>query len=158
MKTLAQAVQIQGVGNDSLELLLKLLEQSGLYTSSVTVHGSSYWLASLDGLGVGCIGLEHGQDASLLRSAAVLPEFRSSGVGRALTLHALEQARLRGDRAVYLFSTDAGAYWQRFGFVEIPVLALAQALPDSSQVQSGQRLGWLERDQGWMKTLEPQEV
>lgn|GEM_PF-3041897 len=158
MNTVLQTVQIQRLEESSLERVIKLLEQCEMYTSSVTFQFSSYWIAQLDGLDVGCIGLEHGVQASLLRSAAVLPQFRSSGVGRTLSLFALEQAKKRGDRAVYLFTSDMGPFWTRFGFVEVLLETLVQALPDVPQVQSALNLDWLEESRAWLKSLEPQEV
>jgi N-acetylglutamate synthase-like GNAT family acetyltransferase len=151
-------VQLECVQPDQLERVIQLLEGSELYTSSVTFASSSYWIALFDGLDVGCVGLEHGFQASLLRSMAVSPQFRSSGIGRTLALFALEQARKRGDRAVYLFTSDMGPFWTRFGFAEVPLERLVQALPDVPQVQSALNLDWLEESRAWLKSLEPQEV
>lgn len=158
VNALIQNLQIHRVEQGQLERVKAILERCEMYITSITLEGSCYWLAHFDGLEVGCIGLEHGTGASLIRSAAVLPEFRSSGIGRTLTLFALEQAHLRGDRAVYLFTSDMGPYWQRFGFVEVPLETLVQALPDVSQVQSGMCMGWLEQSRAWKKTLEPRGV
>jgi N-acetylglutamate synthase-like GNAT family acetyltransferase len=121
---------------------------------SVTFGGSTYWLALEAGVPIGCVGLEHGQGVSLLRSAAVLPGARSHGVGRALAQSALTMASLRGDRAVYLFSSGAGAYWQRLGFDQVPVAELEAALPDTPQVKNGQHHGWLYSELAWKRVLD----
>lgn len=120
---------------------------------TVTSERSTYWLALAGGRAIGCIGLEHGEGASLLRSAAVLEEARGGGVGRALAESALTLATLRGDRAVYLFSTGAGAYWKRFGFEQATTDDLAAALPDVPQVVSGLTRGWIAEEVAWKKTL-----
>ena len=76
----------------------------------MTFESSSYLLAlddSTDAL-LGCVGLEHGRGASLLRSAAVLPEVQGLGIGAQLTAAALDASAARGDRALYLFSYQAG--------------------------------------------------
>jgi predicted N-acetyltransferase YhbS len=99
------------------------------------------------------VGLEHGEQASLLRSAAVLPESQGMGVARALSLAAIESARDQGDLALYLFSTGAGPYWQRFGFVEVPVDDLVRALPTVPQVRSGIERGWLAEEVAWTLKL-----
>ncbi len=138
---------------DELDLVRDLAGAVGLYTSSATFEGSTYWIARHAGVPVGCIGMEHGRGASLLRSASVLPEARGLGVGRALAQSALTLATLRGDHAVYLFSSDAGAYWERLGFVAVPVTDLAAALPDVPQVVSGLTRGWIHDEHAWRKDL-----
>lgn len=148
------AVRLRAAKSTDLSVIHDILTACGLFTASVTLDGSTYWIADLNGTPVGVIGLEHGRGASLLRSAAVLPHARGMGVGRALAQSALTLATLRGDRAVYLFSSDAGAYWRGFGFTEVPVMELANALPDTPQVQSGLRRGWITEEVAWCKTLD----
>lgn len=146
--------KIRAAGEGELPTILTLLEQVGLHTGSVTLNGATFWIARRDGQPVGVIGLEHGEGASLLRSAAVLPEVRGGGVGRALVQSALTLATLRGDRAVYLFSSGAGGYWARHGFREVGVDDLARALPKVPQVRSGVLRGWLHEERAWFKSLE----
>ncbi|MEO8184729.1 MAG: GNAT family N-acetyltransferase, partial [Deltaproteobacteria bacterium] len=63
---------------------------------------------------------------------AVLPTARSQGLGRALVTSALTHASLRGDRAVYLFSQEAG---------DFPLLMhLAQDPPESFEIALLSRL------------------
>lgn len=138
---------------DDFGTIKALLEQSGLYISSVTPQGSTYWIAELDGVPGGCIGLEHGQGVSLIRSMAVLPPLRSYGLGRALVHSALACAGARGDRAVYLFSLEAGDYWRRFGFVPIAATEVQAALPEAPQVRNGVLRGWIHEEQGWRREL-----
>lgn len=138
---------------DDFSTITALLEACGLYTTSVTPEGSTYWIAFLDGQPGGCIGLEHGRGASLIRSTAVLPEFRSHGLGRALVVSALTQASLRGDRAVYLFSSEAGDYWKRYGFTPSTAAEVEAALPEAPQVRSGMCKGWIHEEQVWKREL-----
>ena len=146
-------VLVQPALPDELDLVRELAGAVGLYTSSATSQGSTYWIARRAGEAVGCIGMEHGISASLLRSLAVLPEARGLGVGRALAQSALTLASLRGDRAVYLFSSEAGAYWGRLGFAAVPVTELEAALPVVPQVVSGLTRGWIHAEQAWKKDL-----
>ncbi len=116
-----------------------------------TLDDSSYWIASDENDSVvGCVGLEHGSQASLLRSAAVLPTHQGLGIGQALSHAAIEHSREREDRAIYLFSTHAGPYWQRLGFVPTPVEDLVRALPTAPQVRSGIERGWLAEEAAWV--------
>ena len=148
---------IQATPND-FGTVTALLEQAGLHTSSVTPDGSTYWIAYLDGQPGGCIGLEHGQGVSLIRSTAVLPDFRSHGLGRALVLSALTHATLRGDHTVYLFSSEAGDYWKRFGFVPSTAAEVEAAIPEAPQVKSGMCKGWIQEEQVWKCELAQPEV
>ena len=135
-------------------VIVDLLERTGLHTGSVTLEeGCTYWIAELDGVPGGCIGLEHGPGASLIRSTAVLPAARSRGLGRALVLSALTHASLRGDGTVYLFSSEAGDYWKRFGFEPATAAEIEAALPDTPQVRSGLTRGWIHDEQVWKHAL-----
>jgi N-acetylglutamate synthase-like GNAT family acetyltransferase len=153
LKVAAQSFSIRPALQGDLELIRDLIVASGLSRDrariTATLEGSSYWLAVQKGEIIGCIGLEHGEGASLLRSAAVRPDRQKQGVGGRLTEAALAVARGRGDRAVYLFSSGAGPYWQKMGFVQVPVTELSAALPGTPQVNSGECLGWIHDETAW---------
>ncbi len=146
-------VKLRQAAPHDFPTVLALLQGCGLHTRSVTPEGSTYWIADLNGVPGGCIGLEHGDGMSLIRSTAVLPSARSQGLGRALVNSALTHASLRGDRAVYLFSQEAGDYWTRFGFVPVSVDEISAALPDTPQVRSGVLKGWIHGEQAWKREL-----
>lgn len=149
-----QHIKIRQAMPADLPVIVDLLRRTGLHTASVTLQeGCTYWIADLDGQPAGCIGLEHGREASLIRSTAVLPAMRSRGLGRALVLSALTQASLRGDHTVYLFSSEAGDYWKRFGFVPATVAEIEAALPDTPQVKSGMCRGWIHEELVWKHAL-----
>ena len=120
---------------------------------TATLDGCTYWIADLDGSPAGCIGLEHGAGVSLLRSASVLPDSRRKGLGRALALSALTYASLRGDKVLYLFSSDAGPFWQQFGFEPVASSEVSAALPEAPQVQSGECRGWIHSELAWKRAV-----
>jgi N-acetylglutamate synthase-like GNAT family acetyltransferase len=154
---LAMTVQIEEANPEDFDaicdlvVLLNLISARSRITN--TFKGSSYWVARSSDDVVGCVGLEHGNVASLLRSAAVHPNHQGRGIGDQLATAAISAARNRGDQSLYLFSTDAGQYWQRYGFVEVDVRTLADALPDSPQVRSGIERGWIADDRAWKLDL-----
>jgi amino-acid N-acetyltransferase len=82
--------------------------------------GPQYVVAfGVDGGLAGVAGLEvYGRDA-LLRSVAVAPRLRSKGLGRRLTQDRLTWAANRGIQRIFLLTTDARSYWERYGFVVI---------------------------------------
>jgi len=65
---------------------------------------------------VGVIGIERYGAAALLRSAAVSPGVRGTGLGSRLVKEILERASARGIRDVYLLTTTAEEYFPKFGF------------------------------------------
>jgi len=81
---------------------------------------STIWVAeAADGPLVGLAGIELYPDGALLRSVAVHPDWRGTGLGRALIGRALDGARAAGARDAYLLTTTAERWFPRFGFVAI---------------------------------------
>lgn len=60
----------------------------------------------------GLVGLEIGPQVALLRSLAVDPAYRGTGLGRELVARAEAHAAARGARAVYLLTLTAGAFFR----------------------------------------------
>ncbi len=52
-----------------------------------------------------------------------------------LVAAARKAAHTRGARSLYLFSTDAGDFFKRFGFIEVPVAQLLAALGAAPHVE-----------------------
>jgi N-acetylglutamate synthase-like GNAT family acetyltransferase len=135
--------------------VIGFLQQHDLVTEGVLAPNTRYWFAvNPHGDVVGVIGLELGDGAALLRSAVVAPDYRKHGVGSTLVIQAFSACRASGIYRVYCFSTGAGAYWQRFGFVEVPVSEVVAALPAAPQVVDFERRGWLPKETAWRKDLE----
>ncbi|HQV70897.1 MAG TPA: GNAT family N-acetyltransferase [Thermoflexales bacterium] len=134
--------------------VIELLDHAHLFTQDIHAIGGKRWVLA-DGAEVvqGFIGLEVRGGLALLRSTVVAAEARSAGFGARLTAHALNWARQNAITRVYCFSTDAGGYWQRFGFVPAPVDELVAALPDASQVKHFERMGWLPTELAWRLDL-----
>lgn len=134
--------------------VVALLEELGLGTEDVLAAGTRYWLAEgMDAGLIGAIGLEFAGQTVLLRSMAVRQAARGRDIGAALVERALAEARIHGCRVAYLFSTDAGRYWQRRGFHQVPVPELVAALPDAPQVRHYGALGWLPTEVAWRRDL-----
>ena len=130
-------------------VISSILETGDLSAHAILEPNTTYWVAEKNDRAVGCIGLEWGARAALLRSAAVLPDHRKHGLGTQLLNVALNGARAEHKPFVYLFSTDAGEYWTRQGFQEVPVPELVKALPDAPQVHHYRDIGWLPTEIAW---------
>ena len=98
---------------DTVGALLRDLE---LPTDGVTDWLDRFWVGEHEGAIVGVAGMERYGDAGLLRSVAVAPEWRGSGIGRALVDRVLEEGRAAGVQEVFLLTTTAERYFPRLGF------------------------------------------
>lgn len=149
------AITIRAAIASDAEAIANLLTACGLSPAGILTPGSGYWLAVAAAQVVGVVGLEYGRAAALLRSAAVAPPYRGRRIGTTLLEHAEREAAARNVAGLYLFSTDAGAYWQSRGFVEVPVDEVVALLPDAFQVRHYAELGWLPTEVAWRKPLGP---
>jgi amino-acid N-acetyltransferase len=108
--TLRRAVQAD---NERVAVLLRELE---LPTDGVAEWLDQFWIGEHEGAVVGVAGMERYGAAGLLRSVAVAPEWRGSGIGRALVDRVLEEGRAAGVQEVFLLTTTAEHYFPRLGF------------------------------------------
>lgn len=119
-------VAIRPATGDDFWAIERLLMESGLPTDGVSeiiatrpgdffvaeLHGDQRSLLAVAGLEVCC-------DNALLRSVAVLPEWRSRGLGGDLVRHIVNHAESQGVRAMYLLTMTAERYFPRLGFERI---------------------------------------
>jgi amino-acid N-acetyltransferase len=96
-----------------------LLERSGLPLEGVSVRLVTL-VARDAGAGViGCAALEEFASGALLRSVAVDPQLRGSGLGARLTRAAMTLAAARGHQQLFLLTTTAAGFFPRFGFTPV---------------------------------------
>jgi len=107
---------IEPLTRRELPKVLELLDEADLPAAGVEEHLDSLFVVRDEGALVGCVGMEVYGDVGLLRSLAVRPSTRGSGVGTLLVEALFERARRRGLRALYLLTTTAEDYFPRFGF------------------------------------------
>lgn len=112
-----------------------MLSSAGMTTHGVEWPPACYIVAYFGADAVGVAGVEPMLDAALIRSVYVVDAMRGRGIGAELLAAARKAAHTRGARSLYLFSTDAGDYFRRFGFAEVPVAQLVLALGGTPQVE-----------------------
>ncbi|HWI64061.1 MAG TPA: arsinothricin resistance N-acetyltransferase ArsN1 family A [Symbiobacteriaceae bacterium] len=96
--------------------LAELLTVAGLPLAGAREHLPGFVLAFEDDHLVGVAGLERYGTTALLRSLAVAPEQRGTGLGQELVRLLLDQAYDKGIRTVTLLTTTADRFFPRFGF------------------------------------------
>lgn len=79
-------------------------------------------LAEAKGEVAGILVLRETPDGLLLDNVAVFPDRKGQGIGRALLVHAEQEARMRGHTSLYLYTnekmTENIAMYTRAGYVE----------------------------------------
>ena len=146
-------VEIRQAGLQDVRQMVEVLNACDLRSEDICVDGTFYLVATLEDRIVGTVGIENANGrAVLLRSLAVLPEFRSQRIGARLMSEITSQVRASA-RSIYLFSTGAGDYYQAQGYVEVPVDEVVNAVGRTPQVQKYQDLGWLPTEVGWRLAL-----
>ncbi|MDX1420501.1 MAG: GNAT family N-acetyltransferase, partial [Rubricoccaceae bacterium] len=91
----------------------KLIADEGLVTDGIREHIGTFVVAFDGDRMVGCSGSEAYQYAALIRSVAVLPEYRRMGLGRRLVRELLDRLASRGLREFYLLTIDAEAWFKK---------------------------------------------
>ena len=99
-----------------LSQVLILLDESGLPDAGLREHLATLLVARQGGRVVGSAALELYGSSALLRSIAVHASVRRTGLGQRLTRGALDLAREKGVREVYLLTETAVNFFNRFGF------------------------------------------
>jgi len=133
-----------------------LLVNSFLAAADLTLAPADAFLwMQLDAAGqiTGTTGYEISGANALIRSVAVRPDLRASGLGSRLAQFALDAAVGQGATTAWLFSRRSGPFWQKLGFAPASTVDLVAALPDSAQVQLFATTGQLEREVAWRREL-----
>lgn len=97
--------------------LATLLADAGLPTGDLHEHPALRLFAVMATDGpVGCVALEVYGDAALLRSLAVYPSRRGTGLGVELLRFAEQQARAADIATLHLLTTTAAGFFERHGY------------------------------------------
>src|SRR5690349_4730308 len=126
-------VTLRHAENADREGVATLLQDHGLPIEGVADWLSRFWVAEHQGHVVGVAGMERYGDSGLLRSVAVAPEWRGSGIGRTLVDRVLEEGRTAGVRDVYLLTTTAEHYFPRLGFTCVDRRTVPEAVQVSAE-------------------------
>jgi amino-acid N-acetyltransferase len=114
-----QEIRITAATPTDVEPIKEMLTASGLPTKGVDDHWKTFLVAWDGRKRVGCAGAEAYQFAALIRSIAVVPEYRSLGLGRKLVRQLIDRLAAHGLREFYLLTTTAEEYFKKRGFKTI---------------------------------------
>jgi amino-acid N-acetyltransferase len=112
-------IAIAGAELTDLEAIKDILVANELPTAGVDEHWRTFVVARDAERIIGCGGAEAYPTAALIRSIAVLPEYRSRGLGRRIVRQLIDRLASRGLREFYLLTTTAEKYFRKRGFKRI---------------------------------------
>jgi len=95
---------------------MALLEACDLPRDGLSDHLATTLVARDSEKVVGCAALELYDRDALLRSVAVEESMRGQGLGRRLTMSAMDLAKQRNVADLYLLTQTASKFFSRFGF------------------------------------------
>lgn len=114
-----ERITISAATSADVETIKQILVASDLPTGGVDEHWQTFLVARDGEKVVGCGGAEAYRVVALIRSIAVIPEYRSHGVGRLIVRQLIDRLASRGLREFYLLTTTAEKYFRKRGFKKI---------------------------------------
>src|SRR5262245_37108665 len=114
-----RSVSLRRAGRADEAAVATLLRELALPTEGVADWLDRFWVAEHKHRVAGVAGVGRYGERGLLRSVAVAPDWRGSGIGRTLVDRVLDEGRADGVREVYLLTNTAEHYFPRFGFVQV---------------------------------------
>jgi amino-acid N-acetyltransferase len=116
---------------------LALLTEAALPTSDLTpAHLEHFYSYSVNGELHGVIGIEPFAGVALLRSLAVHPAYRSSGIGKRLVEHVELQCQSSAITTLYLLTTTAEQFFVNLGYSRVPRESAPEAIQNSAEFSS----------------------
>ena len=120
----------------------QILERTALPYPDLDNHLDDLMAMRDAGEVIGCVAVELYDEAALLRSLAIIPERRGEGLGWMLADVALNRARERGVRRVFLTTEHATDFFaEKFGFHPVDRATVDQTVLASSQFKTARASG-----------------
>jgi amino-acid N-acetyltransferase len=109
-------LRIRSAVTQDLPAVSQVLAQCGLDEHGIEAHLDAFHVAELEGRVVGCAGAERYGDLIVIRSVAVLAEYRQRGVATHMVSAVLMRARAQGVRRAVLATSNCPSHFARYGF------------------------------------------
>lgn len=126
-------LQIDNARREDKELVVSLLKEAGLLTEDLPDGLPNFLLAKEGGVLVGVAGLERFGQVGLLRSVAVGPAHQGKGIAGRMVKQLLANADQQELQEVYLITTTADHYFDRYGFTPVSRQEVPEAIQQTRQ-------------------------
>ncbi|UFH56786.1 arsenic resistance N-acetyltransferase ArsN2 [Spirosoma sp. KNUC1025] len=127
------SIAIKPADAEQVPELAQLLNRNHLSADDLPQDLSHFWLAVADGQIIGSIGIEIYGQVGLLRSVCVDENYRSRGIAQKLFNTAHEAARQQSVSNLYLLTTTADRYFERFGFQRVNRSEAPESIQQTTQ-------------------------
>lgn len=124
----------QAIADDAVAVA-DLLADCHLPQDGFMEHLHHFLVTEMEGRLIAVAGLEYYHPAALLRSVAVYPQSRASGLAQELVRQLLDLAYAQGIRQVFLLTMTAEEFFPRFGFQTVEREHVPQAMLSSAEFQ-----------------------
>jgi thioredoxin type arsenate reductase len=125
--------QIGNARPEDKETVIALLHKSQLLTADLPPNLTGFVIAKDRETCVGVAGLEHFGNVALLRSVAVDPDYQGQRIAAHLVSQLLETAKVDGLTELYLITTTADRYFERYGFKPVDRLEVPAVIQQTQQ-------------------------
>lgn len=126
-------LSIENVRPEDRETVIALLQQAELLTDDLPPELPGFVIAKEQETGIGVAGLERFGTVALLRSVAVEPQHQGRQIAAQLVERLLETAQADGLADVYLITTTADRYFERYGFLPVDRQGVPEAIQQTQQ-------------------------
>ena len=127
------SIQIDHARPEEKESVVTLLKKADLLTEDLPDSLRDFLLAKKDGLLIGVAGLQMFRPVGLLRSVAVKPAHQGKGIAGQMVEQLLAGADEEDLQAVYLITTTADHYFDRYGFMAVSREQVPEAIQQTKQ-------------------------
>lgn len=127
------ALHIENARPDEKETVVTLLKQGDLLTEDLPVGLPQFLIAKYEEIPVGVAGLESFGAVGLLRSVAVDPAHQGKGIAAQLIGRLLASADAAHIQELYLITTTARSYFDRYGFSPVSRDSVPEAIRQTKQ-------------------------
>jgi amino-acid N-acetyltransferase len=131
------AFDIVPMTDADLPAVLALLEENGLPAIGVQENIAGFIVARSNGAVIASAAIESYGASGLLRSLAVAGAHRRQGIATALVRRTLQKAVHERLEVLYLLTTSAAKYFERFGFVACARDEAPRPIRDSWEFRTG---------------------
>ncbi len=126
---------IQPAKSFHLVEIMKLLLNNQLPTEDINEQKIQFFVAIVNNVVVGAIGIEKYNHLGLQRSLAVNNEYRNLNIGKKLLLHLFDYCSTAKIKKLFLLTTTAEKYFYRFGFQAINRTDVPEVISNTKEFQ-----------------------